>query len=207
MTIIHFVRHGETVWHHDNRYAGVSDVALTPRGLDQAQALAEWAATQDISSIVSSDLSRARITAAPAAAALGLAPVVDARLREVDFGGGEGLTAGELREQHPEAWRAFEAAPATSPLPGGEPGAAAVARASTALAELSGTVLVVAHNTLGRLVLCHALGIALDRYRDVFPAVLNGAVTTFEIPPGASDFAGRARLLRFNERTRAPVER
>ena len=32
MTDLVLVRHGETVWHAENRYAGVSDVALTPRG-------------------------------------------------------------------------------------------------------------------------------------------------------------------------------
>lgn len=31
MTDVVLVRHGETVWHAENRYAGVSDVALTPR--------------------------------------------------------------------------------------------------------------------------------------------------------------------------------
>ena len=30
MTYLVLVRHGETVWHAENRYAGVSDVALTP---------------------------------------------------------------------------------------------------------------------------------------------------------------------------------
>ena len=36
MTILHLVRHGETVWHAENRYAGVSDVAL-PRLLSGDQ--------------------------------------------------------------------------------------------------------------------------------------------------------------------------
>lgn len=30
MTRLILVRHGETEWHAENRYAGISDVALTP---------------------------------------------------------------------------------------------------------------------------------------------------------------------------------
>ena len=46
MTDLVLVRHGETVWHAENRYAGVSDVALTPRGaIEQAGQLAAWADT------------------------------------------------------------------------------------------------------------------------------------------------------------------
>ena len=44
MTELVLVRHGETEWHADNRYAGRSDVALTPRGHEQAADLARWAA-------------------------------------------------------------------------------------------------------------------------------------------------------------------
>ncbi|WP_208635460.1 histidine phosphatase family protein, partial [Streptomyces griseus] len=37
------VRHGETEWHAENRYAGVTDVALTPRGTAQDPRAAAWA--------------------------------------------------------------------------------------------------------------------------------------------------------------------
>ena len=39
VTRIVLVRHGETAWHAENRYAGRSDVALTPRGREQAERL------------------------------------------------------------------------------------------------------------------------------------------------------------------------
>lgn len=66
MTHVILVRHGETVWHDGNRYAGRTDVALTPRGRLQAAELAAWAAGQSIDAVFSSPLSRARLTAAPA---------------------------------------------------------------------------------------------------------------------------------------------
>lgn len=175
MTELVLVRHGETEWHAGNRYAGRSDVALTPRGTAQAEELARWAAGAGLDAVVCSPLSRARRTAAPAAAAAGLDAVVDERLVEVDFGAGEGLTRDEMAERFPEALAAFLAAPASSPLPGGEPGADAVARARPAIGDAvrtwPGRVLVVAHQTLLRLLLCDLLGLPLDRYRTVFPGL------------------------------------
>ena len=38
MTYLVLVRHGQTVWHAENRYAGFSDVALTTRGLRAGRA-------------------------------------------------------------------------------------------------------------------------------------------------------------------------
>ncbi|MFD0853182.1 phosphoglycerate mutase family protein, partial [Actinomadura adrarensis] len=43
-TTLYLVRHGQTEWHAENRYAGISDVALTETGRDQAERLGRWAA-------------------------------------------------------------------------------------------------------------------------------------------------------------------
>lgn len=207
MTTIHFVRHGETVWHHENRYAGISDIALTDLGHRQAVTLAAWAATAGVDRVLCSDLSRAVQTAERSAEAVGVPLAVDARLREVDFGRAEGMTGSEMVTAFPSERQRFLLAPASSPLPGGESGAAAVERAGTVLVELAASgdvVLIVAHTTLGRLLLCHLLGLPLNEYRRVFPSVGNGTVTTFEVPSDVTDVAGlrgRAALLRFN----APV--
>ncbi|BBA96609.1 putative mutase [Actinacidiphila reveromycinica] len=175
-------RHGETVWHEENRYTGVSDIALTPRGLDQAEALGAWAAGAGLDAVVTSPLSRARRTAEPAARATGIAPDVEPGLKEVDFGIAEGRTLDELRASHPEAAAAFLANPAAHPFPAGEDPFTAAARGAAALHRVAAArpgrrVLVVAHNTLFRLVLCHLLGIPESRYRQVFPALRNCATT------------------------------
>jgi broad specificity phosphatase PhoE len=197
MTVIHLARHGETVWHHGNRYAGRSDVALTERGARQADELAAWAATASIERLVSSDLSRAVRTAAAVARTTGLAHELEPRLREVDFGRGEGLTEAEMTEAFPAERAAFVATPASSPLPGGERGADAVARALPAVRDLaatsSGPVLIVAHTTLIRLLLCELLGLPLDDYRRRFPSLANVAITTLRLDGDAAP-----ALLRFN---------
>ncbi|MEV6833035.1 histidine phosphatase family protein [Streptomyces sp. NPDC051133] len=200
MTDFVLVRHGETVWHAENRYAGRTDVPLTELGLRQAAELGGWAAGQRLDAVLCSPLSRARRTAGPAAVALGLTPRVDERLYEVDFGRGDGLTRAEMAEAFPEALAAFLADPVAHHLPGGEHPAAAAGRAVDCLRETArglpdGRVLVVAHSTLLRLVLCELLGIPLARYRQVFPALHNGALTELRLRDG------RASLLRLN----APV--
>jgi broad specificity phosphatase PhoE len=189
MTIIHLVRHGETVWHEGNRYTGKSDVALTPRGYAQAQELATWAAKTPLSAVASSDLVRAVGTATPAADATGLTLLIDPRLREVDFGDGEGLTAAEMHAAFPAELSNFRARPATSPLPHGEPGTQACARSLQALAELvaefpDGEVLVVSHSTIIRIMLMRLFGLPIDEYRRLLPRIDNIALNTIRIPAG-----------------------
>ncbi|WP_166998967.1 histidine phosphatase family protein [Paramicrobacterium fandaimingii] len=196
-TTLIMVRHGETVWHGDHRYAGSSDIALTERGMQQAEELAGWASRNRPDVLVSSALSRAWLTADAVAQATGLAHWTEPDLAEVDFGKGEGLTIDELSEKYPDAAAAFIAAPARSPMPSGEPGAIAVARALKVLARVirdadGGTALVVGHGTLMRLILCTLISIDPNLYRDVFPEVGNCALTTLS-------FEGdKASLLSFN---------
>lgn len=190
-------RHGETVWHAENRYAGVSDIALTAKGTQQALALGAWARSARLDAIVVSPLSRARDTAASAAAATGLAPVVEPDLIELDFGIAEGRTLLDLEATHPAEVAAFRHDPAGRPLPAGEDPVAAAGRGAAALLRLApaypgGRVLVVAHNTLFRLVLCRLLGIPEREYRRVFPGLRNCAVTELRVT------AERAALLTYN---------
>ena len=197
MTNIVLVRHGETIWHAENRYAGRTDVALNDHGREQAQRLAEWAAAAELDAIWSSTLTRARETAETAALAAGRPSRVDERLVELDFGRGEGLTSADMEREFPDALEAFRAEPATHHLPGGEDPHHAVDRALACLEDIaaehpSGRVLVVAHTTLLRLMLCRLIGVALDEYRRLFPFVRNGAIT--EIAFGGE----RPSLLQFN---------
>ena len=197
MTRIFLVRHGATVWHAENRYAGTTDVRLDTGGYAQAEQLAAWASDAGLVALWCSPLSRARETAAPAAHAAGLEVRIDERLREIDFGLLEGKTMAEAEELFPEEIRCFKADPVAYPMPGGEDPRQAVRRAKSALRDIAlahpaGRVLVVAHNTLIRLTLCSLLGIPLARYRKVFPTVRNGALTEIEL---ADD---EAALLQFN---------
>jgi 2,3-bisphosphoglycerate-dependent phosphoglycerate mutase len=185
VTRIFLVRHGVTVWHAENRYAGTTDVALDQSGYAQAERLAAWASNVGLTAIWCSPLSRARETAAPAARATRLEPHIEQRLREIDFGQVEGKTIAEAETLYPEEIRRFRIDPVTFPLPGGEDPHQAALRGVSALREIAlanpdGRVLVVAHNTLIRLTLCSLFGIPLARYRTVLPAVRNAALTEIQ---------------------------
>ncbi|MEU6600707.1 histidine phosphatase family protein [Streptomyces flaveolus] len=179
-------RHGQTVWHAGNRYAGVSDVALTDTGRAQAEALGRWAAGHPVDAVWTSPLARAVDTAEPACRALGVAARRDPGLRECDFGVVEGRTLAEFAAEHPAAAEAYRADPVAHPFPGAEDPRAAAARGTAALRRIAaahpgGRVLVVAHNTLLRLTLCSLLGIPLAEYRRVFPRLRNAAVSEIRV--------------------------
>jgi probable phosphoglycerate mutase len=187
-TTLHLARHGQTVWHEENRYAGVSDVSLTATGRDQAERLGRWAAATGVDAVWASPLSRARATAAPAASALGLPILIDGDLTELDFGSAEGRTLAELPSADVEA---FLADPVDGAFPGSEDPHKAVERGMAALRRMASRhhgerVLVVAHNTLLRLTLCGLLGIPPSSYRTVFPQVRNCAVTEVRMTDGVA---------------------
>jgi 2,3-bisphosphoglycerate-dependent phosphoglycerate mutase len=197
MTLFHMARHGQTPWHRPNRYTGRSDVDLDEVGVRQAEELARWAATVRLSALACSDLRRSVQTAEPVAARTGLTPLVDKRLRELDFGLAEGRTLAEVRAEHPAVVERFVADPARHHFPDGEAPADAVTRGMAALAELSeahpdGRVLVVAHSTLIRLLVCAVLGVPLSEYRRKLPRLSPGSRTDLEFG------AGWVALLAYN---------
>ena len=143
---------------------------------------------------------------APTAQALGMTPTVDARLRELDFGEAEGRTAKELTAAMKERYAAFQRDPFGCPLPGGEDPREALERGREALVEIAlaaarvpgSRTLVVAHNTLIRLVLCELLGIKPSRYRRVFPVLDNVSLTELGFRFESSEEPACVGLLQFN---------
>ena len=106
MTILHFIRHGETDWNAQRRIQGQTDVPLSPTGREQARRLADRLAEKDIGAIWSSDLQRALDTARPLAERLGLEVHVTEALRERDFGDDEGKHDELVFPRHPQShWR------------------------------------------------------------------------------------------------------
>jgi broad specificity phosphatase PhoE len=94
-TAFWFLRHGETDWNAQNLSQGNVDIPLNETGLAQARSAALLLRNRGITSIVSSPLSRAKVTADIAANLLGLPVEVDRELREVAFGVQEGKPMSE----------------------------------------------------------------------------------------------------------------
>jgi probable phosphoglycerate mutase len=178
------VRHGETDWNRVRRLQGHTDIALNAAGVEQAARLAAVLASERIVAIHTSDLARARATAEPIAAALGLVPVIDPRLRERNYGVLEGLTHEEIREVHPEHADRMDARDPDHAAPRGETPAlfsarivgavTSIARAGRATHGPDATILVVTHGGALAMLYRHAAGIALDA-RELVP-VPNAAI-------------------------------
>ena len=181
MRTLLLVRHGHTDSSDAGRYLGRTDMDLSAQGIRQAEQLAAWIATMHVDAILTSPALRARRTAEIVASRAAVAPTVDERLRELDFGLAEGLTLSELRVKHPEATAAFESDPVAHHFPGGEHPAAAVERLRDATKDVLHhpwrRTLLVTHNTLMRLFICEVLRIPLSAYRRRLPVAEHCAVT------------------------------
>jgi alpha-ribazole phosphatase len=165
-TWLYLIRHGEVEHAAEGRFFGHSDVGLSPVGQAQVAALGRRLAREPIAAVYSSDLRRARDSAAPLAAARGVAPVAVGALREAAMGRWEGLTYQQIRAREPGLLARWLADPVTVPFPDGESLADLHARIVPALEAVLARhpgqrVAVVAHGGANRVVLAEALGLPL----------------------------------------------
>jgi len=164
------LRHGETVFNAQNRAQGFSDPELTELGRQQAQALANALASEDLTAVYASDLKRAVETAQIIAQPHGLAVQTDPGLREIDQGIFEGLSVTEIRTHHSELVEEWMATPDRFVMPQGESLAQVQERAwasvqRIAAAHPEGQVAAVSHNLTIMAILCRALAMDLVHFR------------------------------------------
>ena len=145
---IWLARHGETAANAEARVQGSLDPPLNERGREQARELAEQVAPLGIKALYTSQLQRARETAAIVGDALALTPQVDARFAESFRGEWEGRLIADIKAEDPEGWDGSMAVEAGFRFPGGESLEEHAARVEAALAD-------VARGPLPALVICH----------------------------------------------------
>jgi len=98
-TRLYLLRHGEVEARYHRIFGGRIDMELSPRGHEQAKALAGWLRAVHFNAIYSSPMKRAQQTLAPLAAHSPAAPRTVDDLREVDFGAWTGLSWQQVHEQ------------------------------------------------------------------------------------------------------------
>jgi probable phosphoglycerate mutase len=180
-TRILLIRHAETVWNDEYRYAGATDVPLSERGREQVAKLALRLADFAIHAVYSSPSQRAMDTAQTIAAPhhLPVSPVP--ALRELDHGRWEGLRRTEVLERYPDELARYERDPLVNCALGGESGLMVLIRALPAFMQIvashpNETAVVVSHKAAIRLLLAYFLGMDLRGYRDKLgqrPGALN----------------------------------
>jgi probable phosphoglycerate mutase len=131
------IRHGESTWNVLGRWQGHGNPPLSPRGRAQALQVARALRTEGVAVLVSSDLERARETAAIAADSLDLPLQLEPRLRELDVGVWSGLTHSEIARRWPGELARLRSGDEDVACGGGESRRSLRVRALSALEELA----------------------------------------------------------------------
>jgi broad specificity phosphatase PhoE len=181
-TTLHLVRHAAHGRVRSTLCGRMPGVTLGEEGRRQAERLAERLGGEPIAAVYSSPLERARTTAAPIAARLGLPVQIADALNEIDFGAWTGRRFDELASDI--GWASWNRARATVRPPGGEGFAAAQARIVAFLKEATARhdgagVVAVTHCDIIRAALCAFLNCqSLDDYRlfEIGPASITRLV-------------------------------
>jgi broad specificity phosphatase PhoE len=170
MIRIILVRHGHVDWLAPERFRGRAELPLSSLGRHQVQAAAGYiAATWKPEAVYTSPLGRCRETGAAIAAPFRLEPQPIDGLADIDYGEWQGLTRDQAKERWPHETELWFRAPHLAVIPGGETLAVVLSRASAALRDIlrrhpDGTVVLVAHDSVNRVLLLFALELPLSRY-------------------------------------------
>lgn len=173
-TRIFLVRHGETDWNRTHRFQGRVNVPLNQEGKSQAHALAAALKDKPLTAVYSSPLLRAMETARMIKEFHPTIPLFEEEgLTEMDLGEFDGMEASDWSSQYQDFYKNWRNTPASLRMPGGESLQEVQIRAIntmkriTELYPFGSTLLFCGHNFINRTILCYALGISLDRFRDV----------------------------------------
>jgi broad specificity phosphatase PhoE len=163
MTEIILVRHGETEWNVGEIFRGRIDIDLNETGRKQAELLGEYLSESKIEAVYSGPLKRALNTAQAIARYHHLEAQTAAGLNDLDFGQWQGLSLREVREKYKEAYAEWANHPERVKLPGGETlgdvRERAVKVVNEVIARHNGTVVLVSHRVVNKVLICALLGL------------------------------------------------
>lgn len=117
---IYIVRHGQTEWNLLGKTQGHGNSDLTPKGIEQAELLADSMTKYPIDYIYSSDLGRAYKTAEIIGNKLSIEVEKTEALREMNFGTWEGRIIKDIIEEDPELYKMWRNEPHLAKIPQGE---------------------------------------------------------------------------------------
>jgi probable phosphoglycerate mutase len=170
MTKLILMRHGHVDGIVPERFRGRAELALTETGRRGAEITAKCiAASWRPAAIYTSPMGRCVETGAALGKAVGVAPSVMLRLNDIDYGDWQGLTRDEAYSRWPAEIDLWYAHPDWAAIPNGENLQQVLARAVSALRDIvrrhpDETVVLVAHDSVNRVLLLHALELPLSRY-------------------------------------------
>jgi len=170
MTKLILVRHGHVQGISPERFRGRAELPLTELGRREAElTAARIAASWQPAAIYTSPMSRAVDTGAAIGKPFGLSASAMPGLNDIDYGEWQGLTNDAARARWPDELDIWHRHPDWAAIPRGETLQQVLARAVAALREVvrrhpDDTVVLVAHDSVNRVLLLHALELPLSRY-------------------------------------------
>ena len=170
-TLVLLVRHGQTPTTGKLLPGRAPGLHLAEAGVEQARRAAERiAALPKVDAIYASPLERARETAAPIGAALGMKVQIDKGLLECEFGDWTGAELKALMKL-PE-WGTVQRAPSTFRFPNGESFTEMQTRMVSAIDRLrakhpGGVVVMVSHADPIKAAMAHAMGTHIDLFQRI----------------------------------------
>jgi broad specificity phosphatase PhoE len=176
-TLVLLVRHGESMPVVPGTPES-KDPPLSPRGVEQAAAVARRLASAGLTAVCSSHLARAAQTAAAIAEPHGLTPIVRRDLREVDLGEWDEGGFRQRAADHDPAYLEFIAAGRWEVIPGAEADDDLRARVVGAVDDLAAThaggrIAVVCHGGSINAWLAHRFG----THRSMIVSIDNTSIT------------------------------
>ncbi len=165
MARVILVRHGQTEWNRIERFRGLIDIGLNETGVWQAGRVAEAIKGRyQVTAIYSSPLSRAMRTAEAIGRAVGVPVQPFPPLVDFSYGVWEGKTPEEVEAAYPDLYRIWLTQPHRVKIPGGESLRSLRLRVAGALQRIveahpTGTVVLVSHRAVCKVLACYLLGL------------------------------------------------
>jgi len=179
-------RHGETVWNVEKIYRGRADVNLDEVGIKQAELLGKYLSNWKLEAIYSSPLRRALDTANIVARYQKIGVHVAEGLIDFDYGEWQSLPEQEAKRLYPALHNEWHNNPHKVKMPGGESlkdvRKRAVAIVNDVLPKYQGSILLVSHRVVNKVLICSLLGLDNSHFWNINQDV--GGITIFNYVDG-----------------------
>jgi broad specificity phosphatase PhoE len=198
MTTFYIVRHAEKekgdFYNPNLRH---QDEPISQNGIRDSRQLWSFFSDKQVSAIYVSGYVRTGQTIEYVASQMGLKPVIDERLNEIDGGLFEGLSIEEIQQKYPDEWRSMRERKEDFRFPGGETGEEVNKRIADLLEEKRKThntenIILVSHEGLIRSLMCTIMNIPVYK-RGNFQVDFCGITEIMYQPE-----YGAWKLIRFN---------
>ncbi|MFO8010762.1 MAG: histidine phosphatase family protein [Dehalococcoidia bacterium] len=177
------IRHGQVESNVTRHYPGWSDEDLDSTGLHQASHLASRLSSEHLDMVYTSPLRRAYTTATILAGPHNIEPETRRDIIELNLGDWQGLNSAEISRGWPGLWEQSRYDPSELRIPGGESYPQLTARVVGAFRDITegsagGTVVMVTHDAVIRVLVAHVLNVSNSIYRRI--TIGNTSITVIE---------------------------